>query len=227
MKHRFRRLSEFLGHFISGVHKQKVEADEGKPPEERLTEAIEEAPREELKPYDPCTPYFRTIIDQLLAQYGRSYRDMRLLLVDTDPEEGTDILASEEERYIVDQLLTGLNDCRIYTNRPEYFADFAEQILLESGLVAEICSKKERIRDKSGTGRKYNLILDFETAGDMEGNWGGEHDIYIPIYKKTWLQGANLDIRVPIGYNTVIVKGVETEADKRLPDRLEREFYAE
>lgn len=227
MKHRFRRLSEFLGRFIPGAHKQKAEADAGKQPDEKQLEAIGEAPREELKPYDPCTPYFRTIVEQLLEQYGRGYRDMRLLLVDTDPEEGTDILASEEEIYMVGQLLAGLNDCRIYTNRPEYFADFAEHILMESGLVAEICSKGERVWDKTGAGRKYNLILDFETAGGMEGIWGGEHDIYIPIYKKTWLQGANLDIRVPIGYNTVIVKGVEMEADKGLPDRLEREFYAE
>lgn len=227
MKHRFRKLLQFLGRFIPGANKPTAVSAKGEAPQEEPVEPAAEGACEELKPYDPCTPYFRTIVEELLAHYGLSYRDMRLMLLDTDPEEGTDILTSEEEVYILGQLLAGLNDCRIYTNRPDFFADFAEHMLQDSGLVVEILSKRECIREKMRTGKKYDLILDFETSGGMEGIRAGERDIYIPIYKRAWLQGTNLDITVPIGYNTVIVKGVETKADKMLSDRLEREFYAE
>ena len=36
-----------------------------------------------------------------------------------------------------------------------------------------------------------------------------EDIIYLPIYKKPWQIAENLNISVPIGYNTVIVKGLD------------------
>lgn len=209
------------------------------------------AEEELLLPYNPCTPHFRQIIEQIIEHYGLAYRDMCLVLVDTDPEEDMDGFAcmeeksvDEEEAYLVGQLLKGLNECWIYTDRFEYFASFAEELLQESGLMTELHGKRELqqrgkqsgtddVRTDQEAGQqnasvcKRNLVLDFEAGGSMEEVCFGKYDIYVPIYKKLWRIGANLDISVPIGYNTVIVKGVETEAEKTPSDWLEREFYAE
>ena len=48
---------------------------------------------------------------------------------------------------------------------------------------------------------------------------------YIPIHKKPWKQGENLDIMVPIGYNTVIVKSMHHQREKLGRDRFEEAFY--
>lgn len=195
-------------------------------------------PEEKWEPYNPCAPCFRQLIGQILERYELPYRDMCLVLVDTDHEA-----ADNEEAYLVAQLLPGLNECRIYTDRPEYFASFAEETLRESGLMTEVHEKAElgrRTREDAageGTAEEYdspaaatsrrNLVLDCEKQGSMETARFGKNDIYIPVYKRQWQRGANLDISVPIGYNTVIVKGVETEAEETSSDWLEREFYAE
>lgn len=200
---------------------------------------------EQLLPYNPCTSYFRRIIEQLLEHYGLGYRDMCLVLVDAEPEGELDIYThDDDEAYLVGQLLKGLNECCIYTGRQEYFTSFAEEVLQESGLMTEIHGKQElQLRAKQSGAQdmipweeagqrnaaacKRNLILDFEAKGSMEEVYFGKYDIYVPIYKKPWRISANLDISVPIGYNTVIVKGVETEAEETPSDWLEREFYAE
>ena len=43
--------------------------------------------------------------------------------------------------------------------------------------------------------------------------------------QKPWKQGENLDIMVPIGYNTVIVKSMHHQREKLGRDRFEEAFY--
>lgn len=74
-------------------------------------------------------------------------------------------------------------------------------------------------------------------VSDPEGNPGFEWEgayrtemicaaaTYIPIHKKPWKQGENLDIMVPIGYNTVIVKSMHHQREKLGRDRFEEAFY--
>ena len=70
-----------------------------------------------------------------------------------------------------------------------------------------------------------NVILDFEKPGDRgaEIKFGGK--IYIPIFKRRWEAAKNLDIAVPIGYNTVTVKGCETVDKQPYRDKFEKAFY--
>ena len=55
-----------------------------------------------------------------------------------------------------------------------------------------------------------NVVLDMEKQGNYHSQFVREGTLYLPIYKRPWSKVKilqNLDISVPIGYNTVIVKG--------------------
>lgn len=172
-------------------------------------------------PYNPCNMYFRSIMEQVLAKYQTEYKQLRLVIMDTENENGMDRIHTAEEEYLVRQMVEGLNHFCICTDRPEYFAELEEELLQEYGLLTEF-------RTKSDGAYEYgSLVLDFERTGYAEQKIRSSQIIYIPIYKEKWEQLENLDIAVPIGYNTVIVKGSKIEILETSPDRLEREFYAE
>ena len=87
---------------------------------------------------------------------------------------------------------------------------------------------REGQRGYNAAGRRmdtWKLLLDFEWEGDCYTGQMGEGRAYIPIHKKPWKQGKNLDIMVPIGYNTVIVKGMQKQQEKLGRDRFEEAFY--
>ncbi|MBP3487112.1 MAG: hypothetical protein J6K53_01825 [Roseburia sp.] len=87
---------------------------------------------------------------------------------------------------------------------------------------------REGQRGYNAAGRRmdtWKLLLDFEWEGDCYTGQMGEGRAYIPIHKKPWKQGENLDIMVPIGYNTVIVKGMQKQQEKLGRDRFEEAFY--
>ena len=55
-----------------------------------------------------------------------------------------------------------------------------------------------------------NVVLDMEWEGSCHREYMKEQILYIPIYKRPWSKlemEQNLDISIPIGYNTMIVKG--------------------
>lgn len=172
-------------------------------------------------PYNPCNPYFRNIIEQVLAQYQIAYGQLRLVVIDAEEEDGADRILIAEEEYLIRQMTEGLNHLCIYTNRPEYFAGLDTELAREYGLLTELRVKSQGIYEDEG------LVLDFERSGYAQEQIRSSQIIYIPIYKNKWEQLENLDIAVPIGYNTVIVKGTKTETFETSSDRLEREFYAE
>ena len=71
------------------------------------------------------------------------------------------------------------------------------------------------------------VILDFEWEGAYRTEMICAAATYIPIHKKPWKQGENLDIMVPIGYNTVIVKSRQNKKKKPVRDRFEEAFYSD
>lgn len=178
----------------------------------------------EKKRYFPCNAYFRSIVGEILSQKNISYRDMQLLVIDTEPGA---YLCREEEQYMVRQLYQGLNAFSLYTSQPEYHAEEIDYLYEEFGLIVETLDKDSRYDKKDDKCSKGKLILDFEEKGRIREEFLSEKSIYISIYKRDWYQRANLDIEVPIGYNTMIVKGTGFAGSKAVSDRLEREFYAE
>lgn len=222
-------------------------------PESDFLHGTEGEPKaEEWKVENKAVCYLRAVIECLLQNRGLSYRDMHMVLIDrelreipepgkNEPDTDSDAIFEndndltgfawnwEEEtiREYVDgqilealcQITDGLNHLVICTKRPEYFSDFAKRMLQEYGLIVVLAPKKnDRIMPDG-------LVLDFEYGRQMKTDFLQEDIIYLPIYKKPWQIAENLDISVPIGYNTVIVKGAIKQDVSSYPDRFEREFY--
>ena len=127
---------------------------------------------------------------------------------------------------VLEQLRENINVLTVCTERPEYFFHFAESAYEDTGLVVAIISKKEG--KKVGlvcSSEKFRIILDFERNGDCHGLERVPDCGYIPIRKKPWEIRENLDIIVPFGYNTVIVKGKYTKDKKFIRDRFDEGFY--
>ncbi len=150
---------------------------------------------------NPCLPYIRQILEEILRQRGLDYKSLRLLVIDTDTEPET-FFDKEEEMEILKQLSPDLNFLMIMTERPAYFGEYVETMYEETGLPVQIESKGHQCPGC------INLVLDLEQKGDLYKLKLKEPYIYLPIYKKSWEIAENLDIYVPIGYNTVIVKGI-------------------
>ncbi len=165
----------------------------------------------------------------------------RLLAVEAVDEESGDcsLFEAADIKDALKQIAPDLNFLTIYTERPAYFREFAETMYEENGLIITILPKhcmgkryrgNVRPNGRAGYGKNellQRLVLDFEWEGGCPGNVFGPGNYYIPIHKKPWEKRGNLDIAVPIGYNTVIVKGVPDSGKKPIRDRLEEAFYRE
>lgn len=157
---------------------------------------------------NPFIDQSRDILMQVLQQRGITWKNLEPIVIDTDcPEQ------SYLERDDVDRLLSaiepGLNSLEIVTDRPEYFQAYVHRLYEEEGLPVMICPKGPQ------TDFVGNVILDLERKGPFVPYRFPRHMMYIPFYKKKWecrqsedsdVEGDNLDIDVPIGYNIVTVK---------------------
>ena len=166
-------------------------------------------------------PIFFSIIKE------KDVNPSKLILVIFDEEVGErHVFERVGIMDVLNQLREKLNALKIYTDRPEFFMGFVEHTYEETGLLTDVSAKKEQRRVGYGQPNgSYILILDFERRGvcyDFAGTFRGG---YIPIYKKPWEMGGNLDIIVPFGYNTVIVKGKYTNDRKFIRDRFDEGFY--
>lgn len=188
-------------------------------------EEEEEYPRE-----NPYVHKLRMILEQVLPNYQISYREFRPLLIDTDtPPES--LLDEDQVEVLLEQISEDLNFLRIVTDRPAYFADYIQRMYEDSGLVVQVCPKgedfsadvnadldsEERLSVSSALVNMeeklsdVNVVLDMEQKGECPMKQLREDVLYIPLYKRQWRpveNMGNLDISIPIGYNTVIVKGV-------------------
>lgn len=154
-----------------------------------------------------------------------------------DEGDGEGMFEPVSVREVLDQLAEDLNFLTIYTERPAYFYEFTEIMYEETGLIVTLFPK-EAIGQAGNTarvrcGRPVNrseetgaeLILDFEWEGDCRASFIGPGKYYIPIHKKPWRRGENLDIAIPIGYNTVIIRAVQEPGRRPVRDRFEEAFY--
>lgn len=153
---------------------------------------------------NPYLHKLRSILEQILSQYQMSYREFRPLLVDTDtPPES--LLEEDQVEVVLEQISEDLNFLRIATDRPAYFSEYIQRMYEDSGLVVQTEPKGQVLSED------VNVILDMEQQGNCPVRFMREHTLYIPVYKRKWNRvesPQNLDISIPIGYNTVIVKGV-------------------
>ncbi len=159
---------------------------------------------EENSRENPYLHKLRRILEQVLSQYQMSYREFHPLLVDTDtPPES--LLDEDQVEVVLEQISEDLNFLRIATDRPAYFSDYIQRMYEDSGLVVQTEPKGQVLSED------VNVILDMEQQGNCPVRYMREHTLYIPVYKRKWNRVEtleNLDISIPIGYNTVIVKGV-------------------
>ena len=151
---------------------------------------------------NPYLPRFRMILEQILDKYGMNYKNFHPLLIDTDtpPESMLDI---DDVELVLEQISKDLNFLKIETERTEYFRAYIERMYEDTGLIVQIEEKGEVSLDG------INVVIDMEQKGNCNKKYIKEHIRYIPIYKKPWSEVKmlqNVDISVPIGYNTVIVK---------------------
>ena len=174
---------------------------------------------------NPFLVDFAPIFFSVIRERGINPAKVDLIIFDERadehrPFERVDVLD------VLNQLSGEMNALTIYTDRPEYFAGFVECAYEETGLVTILAAKKEQ-RDamRWQQNDRIGVVLDFEWRGacyEHRKNVGGG---YIPIYKKPWQIRENLDILVPFGYNTVIVKGKHTNDKKFVNDRFDEGFY--
>lgn len=153
---------------------------------------------------NPYLHKLRRILEQVLSQYQMSYREFHPLLVDTDtPPES--LLDEDQVEVVLEQISEDLNFLRIATDRPAYFSEYIQRMYEDSGLVVQTEPKGQVLLED------VNVILDMEQQGNCPVRYMRERTLYIPVYKRKWNRVEtleNLDISIPIGYNTVIVKGV-------------------
>jgi hypothetical protein len=166
-----------------------------------ITRTKDILPKMQQQKENPYLPKIRFILEQVLEKKRLNYGTMRLMLIDTDsPPES--MLDEDDMELVLAPLSEDLNYLTILTNRPGYFQEFVERMYLEAGLIVEL--------DIKGKSKRYNVntILDFEQEGSLYTELLGESVVYISIYKMDWESKGELDICVPIGYNTVIVRGI-------------------
>lgn len=185
----FLRLKAFWDKIIHGV-------------QHKIPEYTEEAEEEEKG--NPFLPKLRSILEHLLPMYQISYREFRPLLIDTDTPPAS-LLDDDPAEIVLDQISDDLNFLRISTDRPAYFSEYIQRMYEESGLVVQIEDKGQEVLED------VNVILDLEERGDCSRKYMREYILYSPVFKRKWSRLEtlqNLDISIPIGYNTVIVKGI-------------------
>ena len=160
---------------------------------------------------------FVPVLGQILKEKQIAPEKLHLEIIDEESEEKS-IFEPVGVDEVLDQLADELNHLTVYTDRPAHFQAFAEQIYEENGLMPLIFMRP-------GVGD--TLVLDFEWEGQCYFNLLAQGKNYIPIHKKPWKIAENLDIIVPFGYNTVIVKSRQNKKKKPVRDRFEEAFYSD
>lgn len=174
---------------------------------------------------NPYLVDFAPIFFSILKEKGINPANVELIIFDEETDEHHPF-----ERIgvldVLNQLSGDINALTICTDRPEYFGEFVEGAYEETGLLAVIVPKRMQSRPmRQRPGGMTAVILDFEWRGGCYRQYDEDCSGYIPIHKKTWGMQENLDILVPFGYNTVIVKGNSTNDKIFVSDRFDEGFY--
>ncbi len=174
----------------------------------------------------------RKIVEQILKQKGQTYRTFCPLIIDIDiPDQ---VFGEEDDvDRILRQLYPGLNFLELCTDRPEHFSEMTEWLAVEYGLLARMLPLREMRESQAGMVldlQRHGELHIQKFARDViyvpfyKRRWREcqkteqeKLQEEQEIQKMTALsekrpentdliQGQNLDIEVPIGYNVVIVK---------------------
>ncbi len=170
---------------------------------------------------NPYIVFMHKIIASVILQRKISFQRLELVIIDAEENRDQD---DNDIRAVLLELDQRLNYLLLVTDRPERYADFADEMYEENGLIVQLAAKS-LYRQTRG-----NVILDFERTSDLMGKTTEcSKTVYLPIYKRPWEVGENLDILVPVGYNTLVVGGILPEdwqegryMNER--DRLDMEF---
>ena len=182
----------------------------------RQTETETAVPEEEEG--NRYLPRIREIMEIILKRRSIPYEQFAPVLID-----GGDV----QNTLLVAELLSrDLNRLIILTDRPAYFKEYTDNMYEEYGLLAEVSPKEpQKIAELCADSADTNVILDLEEPGERKDEIKFGRKIYIPVFKKRWESTGNLDIAVPIGYNTVIARVSETAKEQPYPDKFEKAFY--
>ncbi len=168
---------------------------------------------------NPCICYMQSILNQVMRNRNLTYQNLELILIDAQQEAD-----DEDIEEILWQICGRLNYLLLVTDRPYHYEAFICEMFEQTGLIVQQVPKSQRNRARG------NLILDFERSENNDpGTFMRTDAIYLPIYKKQWEIAENLDITVPVGYNTLVVESLylprpEERLKNHKIDRLDREF---
>lgn len=150
---------------------------------------------------NPCISKMRSIVESVIADKKVSFQKLELIVLDAEQDQS--MQDDFDIRDTLSQLAFGLNYLMLVTDRPEFYEDFVYDMYQENGLIVQQ-AKKSVCKNVRG-----NFVLDFERAGEVpNASMLRPGVIYVPIYKKPWEISENLDIKVPVGYNTLVIEGV-------------------
>lgn len=176
---------------------------------------------------NPFIMYIQSVMEQILKKKNIPCQKLELIIIDAEADRDEDDNDIENVLY---ELAEQLNYLLLVTDRPEKFEDFMEMAYEENGLIVQHIPKTARKRARG------NLVMDFERSTGIGTENMKSGTVYLPVYKRPWEIGENLDIIVPVGYNTLVVRdifpsdfGIECLTDEnfvkdRKSDRLDREF---
>lgn len=177
---------------------------------------------------NPYIIYMHEIIERVISLKKLSFQKLELVVIDAEEYRDPDDDDIQTVLYGLDQRL---NYLLLITDRPDRYESYMNEMYEETGLIVQQLPKSAR-RQARG-----NLILDFERGGGLLGEAAmNAHAVYLPIYKRPWEISENLDILVPVGYNTLVVDGIfppdsegcasinERFRKDKMIDRLDREF---
>lgn len=165
---------------------------------------------------------FRPVFFAILKEKHLSLERVELEVIDEESKDYS-IFEPADVRDVLEQLADDLNFLTIYTERPAYFKEFTETMYEENGLIVALFPKKQLRYANTKCNQK--LLLDFEWEGKTYRERMSRERYYIPIHKKPWEKAENLDIIVPFGYNTVIVKDIQNGRKEPERDRFEEAFF--
>lgn len=170
---------------------------------------------------NPCIIYMHKIIASVILQKKISFQRLELVIIDAEENRDQD---DNDIWTILFELDQRLNYLLMVTDRPKQYENFIDEMYEETGLIVQLAAKS-LYRQTRG-----NVILDFERTSDLlEKMTDSSKAVYLPIYKRPWEIGENLDILVPVGYNTLVVDGVlpaDWQEGRHMNerDRLDMEF---
>lgn len=161
-------------------------------------------------PYIYC---MQPILKCILKQKQIPYQRLELVVIDADQGRSDDI---DDIRIVLEDLAQGLNYLLLITDEPDSYKHFTEEMYQENGLIVQQVPKSAKKESRG------NFIIDFERDGKILSECIHAKTTYLPIYKKPWEISENLDIIVPVGYNTLVVSGISLPTESRDSFKYER-----